>query len=219
MRGKDIKIIKKLCSIGITPAYAGKSFQQCTTDRKEGDHPRVCGEKNRCRDSEVFRFGITPAYAGKRKLHEPFCIGKLGSPPRMRGKVDAGFLFRLNLGITPAYAGKSLSLHTGKSCHRDHPRVCGEKKRLNLSTNCKTGSPPRMRGKVQVTACLNIGARITPAYAGKRASNSYNVRNVKDHPRVCGEKCFAGRLPLQSEGITPAYAGKRNLSPTQRTEA
>ena len=30
-------------------------------------------------------------------------------------------------GITPAYAGKSFSSAFGRKCHKDHPRVCGEK--------------------------------------------------------------------------------------------
>ena len=50
----------------ITPAYAGKSWNAADLSLPDGDHPRVCGEKNgwRARISE-----------------------KEGSPPRMRGKV------------------------------------------------------------------------------------------------------------------------------------
>ena len=52
---------------------------------------------------------------------------KVGSPPRMRGKV---YLVQLYCGfarITPAYAGKSASTNADRFSVQDHPRVCGEK--------------------------------------------------------------------------------------------
>ena len=51
---------------GITPAYAGKSFQFHFVIDNNRDHPRLCGEKNQ----------------GRRKRN-----GFLGSPPPMRGKA------------------------------------------------------------------------------------------------------------------------------------
>ena len=71
---------------GITPAYAGKSTDRQITKHKMGDHPRVCGEKYTCAAVRACR---------------------LGSPPRMRGKVDGLSTFLAKGGITPAYAGKS----------------------------------------------------------------------------------------------------------------
>ena len=50
------------------------------------DHPRVCGEKMLIK--------------GKRGYD-------MGSPPRMRGKVNFPAQVRPLNGITPAYAGKS----------------------------------------------------------------------------------------------------------------
>ena len=31
--------------MGITPAYAGKSGLRSKVERNDGDHPRLCGEK------------------------------------------------------------------------------------------------------------------------------------------------------------------------------
>ena len=92
----------------------------------------------------------------------------------------------------------------------------------------RTGSPPRMRGKVCTYSATEHGYGITPAYAGKRTEKNHPVRMRKDHPRVCGEKfvrnacsvivwgspprmrgkgiCF--RLEKRPRGITPACAGK-----------
>ena len=91
----------------------------------------------------------------------------------------------------------------------DHPRICGEKYSGLFEQQNDAG--------------------ITPAYAGKSASESHTCRADWDHPRVCGEKlcidfliehCLGspprmrGKVkhhssPLYLVGITPAYAGKR----------
>ena len=86
-----------------------------------------------------------------------------------------------------------------------------------------------MRGKAQGVEAVKNFCRITPAYAGKRSFPHGLVLALRDHPRLCGEKCgqcpkyriqsgspppMRGKdKPLQSHdkrmGITPAYAGKR----------
>ena len=83
-----------------------------------------------------------------------------------------------------------------------------------------------------MSRCLHrLGARITPAYAGKRSAWPSVLRRQRDHPRVCGEKLpvrraaagRAGSPPRMrgkvaaisaynaAPGITPAYAGKSTL--------
>ena len=66
MRGKAFAPIVHTGSSGITPAYAGKSFQSYPLMHVWQDHPRLCGEK----PGKPFR--------GRSKL---------GSPPPMRGKA------------------------------------------------------------------------------------------------------------------------------------
>ena len=44
-----------------------------------------------------------------------------------------------------------------------------------------------MRGKLANLVAVIGGMRITPADAGKTASNSALVSGVRDHPRGCGE--------------------------------
>ena len=45
MRGKATDIYTIANALGITPAYAGKSFGRAVRLAPGGDHPRVCGEK------------------------------------------------------------------------------------------------------------------------------------------------------------------------------
>ena len=85
-----------------------------------------------------------------------------------------------------------------------------------------------MRGKVTGAGIRAKVDGITPAHAGKSATNGTETLLFKDHPRACGEKrtpvniryCFVGSPPrmrgkvVQAEhspfdtGITPAHAGK-----------
>ena len=124
--------------------------------------------------------------------------------------------------------GKARYIAASVALFWDHPRVCGEKKKMNMRKDKRMGSPPRMRGKADYTPVVDVRVRITPAYAGKSDNFVAALSDFGDHPRVCGEKCSAtgsglavsgspprmrGKVPVVSSvsvqfGITPAYAGK-----------
>ena len=116
MRGKGVNPPENHCSHGITPAYAGKSMEQTTHKRKNGDHPRVCGEKI--------------PWEGIYTMKE-------GSPPRMRGKDLTTERRAGGCRITPAYAGKSVVHFDECRRGRDHPRVCGEKFRPTITNGSR----------------------------------------------------------------------------------
>ena len=147
VRGKAFLGVAKARARGITPACAGKRapFQKMSTLGR--DHPRVCGEK-----SGLFRSNA---------------VGT-GSPPRVRGKECCGVAFFFLSRITPAYAGKRLLPCCFWRLYRDHPRVCGEKALACSFCSGVRGSPPRMRGKVDLRLEVVRVLGITPAYAGKR---------------------------------------------------
>ena len=71
---------------GITPACAGNRVNHKDGNKKNKDHPRVCGEQAR-------RYADLP--------------GIFGSPPRVRGTVLHSLYRLLHGGITPACAGNS----------------------------------------------------------------------------------------------------------------
>ena len=154
----------------------------------------------------------------------------------MRGKVVSMGPYNIKRGITPAYAGKSCCSVLRLFGRWDHPRVCGEKLEKNSGLRKWAGSPPRMRGKVIQIDRHQIALGITPAYAGKSVVTWCSVAAIEDHPRVCGEKILprsskdllSGSPPrmrgkderdngsVPHEGITPAYAGKRNPQSLKR---
>ena len=168
MRGKAGLSHGCLVLVGITPAYAGKRVAVRSDLGTIRDHPRVCGEKIEMPYELLLKEGSPPHVRGKawgrccpdrlRWDHPCVCGEKdktsvelapgAGSPPRVRGKVFGQVLAALVLGITPAYAGKSRPEACGVAFLRDHPRVCGEKRRPSSHSHTLPGSPPRVRGKV-----------------------------------------------------------------------
>ena len=154
MRGKVLGCCFAAGAVGITPAYAGKSPALCGPPAPSQDHPRVCGEKANA----------------KRERR-----GASGSPPRMRGKECLHHNSHYRDRITPAYAGKRQMALAVLDHSRDHPRVCGEKRRLAGCAPFAEGSPPRMRGKVFRSSQCDGRAGITPAYAGKRLKRSHRI--------------------------------------------
>ena len=190
-----------------TPAHAGKSTGRTLKQCAFRDHPRTCGEK-------------------PMRLTPPTCI--TGSPPRMRGKVQIPLPICPATGITPACAGKSLMRSNATGTLEDHPRVCGEKQTDRRAIPTTAGSPPRVRGKAPTGSRPDGGKGITPACAGKSPFTKNFYCTVRDHPRVCGEKCqvqfnhgfllgspprVRGKGPVdrrtdEKPGITPACVGK-----------
>ena len=65
----------------------------------------------------------------------------------MRGKANFSNSLTSFTRITPAYAGKRPELHRQSGGCQDHPRLCGEKSKLDKTYDGQAGSPPPMRGK------------------------------------------------------------------------
>ena len=159
----------------------------CTSFQiRAGSPPRVRG-KGHCFLHLDFQKGTTPARAGKRRIsiaatgslkdHPRACGEKLtyilylsdfvGSPPRVRGKVEDQSATADITGITPARAGKRWSKSGREEQYGDHPRACGEKWAIGALGLADEGSPPRVRGKACKRAATPRRAGITPARAGK----------------------------------------------------
>ena len=127
----------------------------------------------------------------------------------MRGKGTGNTLRSWFNRITPAHAGKRCLSVPLQGQSQDHPRACGEKPPVGVPERRITGSPPRMRGKVDFCILGRIVNGITPAHAGKSEGAGSVHGAFQDHPRACGEKISVPTPTEELPGITPAHAGKR----------
>ena len=100
---------------------------------------------------------------GEKFVDESHFYKNLGSPPRWRGKDLHELHGVLLAGITPAWAGKRAFFFLRMLLFWDHPRMGGEKSRLQSLAERRVGSPPRWRGKGQAPAGPLAAGRITPA--------------------------------------------------------
>ena len=160
----------------------------CSTNLFRWDHPRACGENF---------LPCSPVWA--------VC----GSPPRMRGKLVTYSIGIPGFGITPAHAGKTGLWLKQEIPIEDHPRACGENAFSMLNAAARTGSPPRMRGKLTLSISFPLCFRITPAHAGKTYLNCACFHLFQDHPRACGENSFECTIYSLYQGSPPRMRGKR----------
>ena len=145
---------------------------------------------------------------GEKKFCTPLLACISGSPPRVRGKVNEFDLGDDAERITPACAGKSAGHRASAAYSEDHPRVCGEKSNNPLHHLSDKGSPPRVRGKVNLSTANPTVPRITPACAGKSPKPARTSCHSKDHPRVCGEKAENRGAGGWMRGSPPRVRGK-----------
>ena len=187
MRGKLRDSCRRCVGRGITPACAGKTLNLKSFISERKDHPRVCGENLIISRQDLSR---------------------RGSPPRVRGKLQAKKKYYEEQRITPACAGKTLGCPAAPTRPEDHPRVCGENSSPFRALILYPGSPPRVRGKQFWRFSHRLRPRITPACAGKTGVCAASTHKPEDHPRVCGENYVLGAFSCTSRGSPPRVRGK-----------
>ena len=147
MRGKLFLYSSATGRCGIPPAHAGKTGNAKPLCCESRDHPRACGE-NRTMPLLVRKAGDHPRVCGENGALPVRHVLMEGSPPRVRGKLQAVPRGVLCERITPACAGKTACRQRLSARGKDHPRVCGENFKENQHFMDLTGSPPRVRGKL-----------------------------------------------------------------------
>ena len=112
LAGSPPRVREKLISLKeigedtrITPACAGKTTFSAFAFMIPRDHPRVCGKNSANLSGQ---------------------LANLGSPPRVREKLNDSEYSVKALRITPACAGKTPPRTSHSVNGRDHPRVCGK---------------------------------------------------------------------------------------------
>ena len=173
--------------LGITPAWAGKSFGYQERFAEYRDYPRVGGEEN-----------AAPSVTK----------GQWGLPPRGRGRGLQRSARCAKRRITPAWAGKSLVSCEADFRRWDYPRVGGEEYAWCARYRLLGGLPPRGRGRVKQTVKIGNETRITPAWAGKSRNWRIAARPSWDYPRVGGEEWHSVAEPGMRPGLPPRGRGR-----------
>ena len=199
---------------GLTPAGAGNTDEQAPTENVSSAHPRGCGEHR--------MVALASANA-------------VGSPPRVRGTRGDGRCGWHDAGLTPAGAGNTWCGLDWKTDSTAHPRGCGEHSYGDTPVSGYQGSPPRVRGTLDVVADRVVGLGLTPAGAGNTEGRASSTKLPKAHPRGCGEHIVAtgieegqagspprvrgtplgARVSLLAGRLTPAGAGNTASAPTR----
>ena len=113
-------------AVGITSACAEQTIGAECDAVVSGDHLRVCG-------ADLIVLTVL--------------VGWVGSPPRVRSRLEADAGGPLRLGITSACAEQTSLSPSWSLLAQDHLRVCGAD-RLELALHGDDqGSPPRVRSR------------------------------------------------------------------------
>ena len=190
MRGKLEPAFRARDRERIIPAHAGQtcSVEACLV--LPPDHPRACGANTSGPETFVHR---------------------VGSSPRMRGKLLVTNRGVRPAGIIPAHAGQTCCTCGGMDANADHPRACGANGPTMTDDGSGYGSSPRMRGK-QTNNCLRYyPPRIIPAHAGQTASKKSFHRRRPDHPRACGANQYDHFYETPRHGSSPRMRGKQPI--------
>ena len=167
MRGRPPRLPRSWCSCRLTPANAGTTFDGAKFLFERTAHPRECGD-----DGWAFACGIAV----------------VGSPPRIRGRLekDRGIFDPRRL--TPANAGTTEDEARSAMADTAHPRECGD----DLAN-------PAPRGWCR---------RLTPANAGTTRLRQSGERPLEAHPRECGDDDVAVYDAAHDGGSPPRMRGR-----------
>ena len=187
-RGKPSETPRLLRSVGLIPAWAGKTPHEQPGCLSQGAHPRVGGENLRLgRHHAVVR----------------------GSSPRGRGKPESKRPVHEDARLIPAWAGKTCASGWTSLTAWAHPRVGGENIGASWLPTIVKGSSPRGRGKPRPSRPLLRPCGLIPAWAGKTTPRPPHLVAGAAHPRVGGENPKPVAPPEPGWGSSPRGRGKR----------
>ena len=126
----------------------------------------------------------------------------------MRGERPSWWARSSVPGLTPAHAGRTKSSTRACGSGGAHPRACGENMPICEATRPPLGSPPRMRGERRRRQRQPRRLGLTPAHAGRTASERDPHRLPRAHPRACGENTTDQAVKLFDVGSPPRMRGE-----------
>ena len=158
--------------IRFIPARAGNARIAESGNPTCSVHPRACGE--RARSAEAIDAAV-------------------GSSPRVRGTLPFAAVALPGSRFIPARAGNAQDVGKLTPFGTVHPRACGERDVIGVTSGIGHGSSPRVRGTRSSGHAYRRGRRFIPARAGNAGLLFRLLGCVAVHPRACGERlCVVG---------------------------
>ena len=106
-------------------------------------------------------------------------------------------------GITSACAEQTAICLRSPLADWDHLRVCGADELKQSGTGTVTGSPPRVRSRLEADAGGPLRLGITSACAEQTSTARLRTQKRRDHLRVCGADLIASEMFSRSSGSPP----------------
>ena len=159
--------------MGITSACAEQTYPRPAPQIIRRDHLRVCG-------ADIL-------------LH-PYEPHTVGSPPRVRSRLENRIEVTHASGITSACAEQTGRRDRFGYPSGDHLRVCGADVGIGLMDARGLGSPPRVRSRRVARPPYRTEMGITSACAEQTATFLCSTCRCRDHLRVCGADTSLSRM-------------------------
>ena len=229
-RGKPSWRRRRVCSLGLIPAHAGKTHHKRLAPCQRGAHPRSRGENDSLPGCTTGWEGSSPLTRGKlwhllakargglahprsrgenSKLQTALNEGR-GSSPLTRGKRSQRPAPGATRRLIPAHAGKTGFTYYGWNDTGAHPRSRGENLGDRGQERRDRGSSPLTRGKPERMTTGAPSWGLIPAHAGKTTPPPEAREPLWAHPRSRGENCVVEAKSGACEGSSPLTRGKRH---------
>ena len=138
-------------------------------------------------------------------------ISSCGSSPHARGTPlvhEGSFLLTR---FIPACAGNAARGLNSRHRWTVHPRMRGERRKINRHSGVAAGSSPHARGTRVGERVGNRNPRFIPACAGNARRVSAAFRPTSVHPRMRGERNPKDIGVMLQDGSSPHARGTRNI--------
>ena len=177
------------------PAYAGNALALHAGTSSAAVHPRIRGERRVCVASCSTTFGSSPHTRGThQRIHSTAAASR----------------------FIPAYAGNASWVQSLNPQASVHPRIRGERPRLQSTGPLVSGSSPHTRGTLRYRSCCSTTGRFIPAYAGNARNPQFAPVQRPVHPRIRGERERYNDSDVLNVGSSPHTRGTPAPTPAHR---
>ena len=133
------------------------------------------------------RWGAHPrAYGENCGLLTWLCL-RVGSSPRIRGKLVVFLRVVWRAGLIPAHTGKTKEAQHVPQVDRAHPRAYGENQERDTVLLSLSGSSPRIQGILRRYTAKRLLHGLIPAHTGNTCRLAHQSTYRRAHPRAYRE--------------------------------